>query len=300
MNLRQVCIFHTVMMTKTLTEAAEQLGTSQPAVSSAIKTIEQETGVELFKRLHGRLYPMPEAQQLQRTAVEIFNSVNYLHRQVAELRDGTAGHAIIATIPALAGTLVARAVSLLRETRPNVEIEIRAISNAEVIEAIVKESVDLGVVYAPSENIATQEMELFKSNIICAMPRGHPLARKRSVSPTDLANEALISFPDNSPMYWMLQKAFQSVQLPYKPAVVTNQTLTAYALVQLGTGLALTDPFLNQNNDAFPGVITRLFEPPVQLRPRVLWPRHRSITGLNRQIVEVLKKTSINFKALSH
>lgn len=292
MNLNQLRIFHSVMRTETLTEAARLLGTSQPAVSKALKQIESQMGMTLFSRFKGRLYPTAEARRLFETATEIFNKVGFFQRQVTEMRDGSSGHIIVAAIPTLAGSLVARAVAHLRQTRPGVEVEIKAMTSIEVVQAVANERADLGVVYAPFEDVATQAKDLPRAEIICAVPRRHRLSGRQAVTPADLQGVPLISFPDDSPVYWLLQKSFQGAGVPFSLSIVANQTLTAYSLVRAGAGVALVDPFLSLVG-GFPDVVTRPFRPAVRLQPRVLHPRTKPISRRAGQLVDELRKTSL-------
>ena len=54
-NLRQIEIFHAVMTTGNLTEAAQMLHTSQPTVSRELARFEKVLGLKLFERTRGRL-----------------------------------------------------------------------------------------------------------------------------------------------------------------------------------------------------------------------------------------------------
>ena len=58
MQLRQLDCFRALMITGTMTRAAEQLSISQPAVSNIIAALEHEIGFSLFTRRAGRLEPL--------------------------------------------------------------------------------------------------------------------------------------------------------------------------------------------------------------------------------------------------
>src|SRR6185295_15891903 len=76
MNARQLEIFHAVMRSGTITGAAAFLGISQPAVSKAMRAIEQQLGFKLLRPIKGRLYPTPEAQRLLPEATASFQKAN--------------------------------------------------------------------------------------------------------------------------------------------------------------------------------------------------------------------------------
>ena len=64
MNFRHIEIFFAVMTCGTVTEAARQLGVSQPSVTTTIQQAERKLGIQLFRRESGRLLPTQEAMTL--------------------------------------------------------------------------------------------------------------------------------------------------------------------------------------------------------------------------------------------
>lgn len=63
-NLRHIEIFHAVMTTGNLTEAAQMLHTSQPTVSRELARFEKVLGLKLFERTRGRLHPTVQGLRL--------------------------------------------------------------------------------------------------------------------------------------------------------------------------------------------------------------------------------------------
>lgn len=63
-NLRHIEIFHAVMTTGNLTEAARMLHTSQPTVSRELARFEKVLGLQLFERTRGRLQPTVQGLRL--------------------------------------------------------------------------------------------------------------------------------------------------------------------------------------------------------------------------------------------
>lgn len=296
MNFRQLQVFNAVMRTATVTEAARLLNMSQPAVSKALKLMQEDLDIELFQRVRGRLFPTPEATTLYSTVERIFDDVSMLRHQAAELREGHSGQLKIAAIPTLAGSLLPQAVAIFRSRRPDVQIEIRAMSSAQVVQAMVQQKIDLGLVYAPFEDVGTQAKHLPQHDLVCLVPRHHPLAGARRVTPRELRDEAIISFPDDSPVYGMLQRVFEAAGAVYRPSMVANHTLTACALVAAGAGVALVDPFLCWIG-AFPGLAIRPFRPRIGLRPRVLLSRNRPVSRLANYMADVMREAALSFGA---
>ena len=75
MNLRQIEVLRAFMMTGTVSGAADLLRISQPGVSKALKHIEGQLDVQLFRRVRGRLLPSIEAEQLFATIAEAWTHI---------------------------------------------------------------------------------------------------------------------------------------------------------------------------------------------------------------------------------
>jgi DNA-binding transcriptional LysR family regulator len=64
LSLRQIEVFHAVMLTGSLSEAGRMLFVTQPAVSRILASAENRLRYPLFERVKGRLHPTPEARRL--------------------------------------------------------------------------------------------------------------------------------------------------------------------------------------------------------------------------------------------
>ena len=87
MNLRQCEIFRAVMTTSSITEAADRLGITQPAVSKMLAQIERDLGFPLFLRERRRLVPTPEAQALFKEVERAFLGLEHLTRFARDLKE---------------------------------------------------------------------------------------------------------------------------------------------------------------------------------------------------------------------
>ena len=88
MNVSQLSAFHAVMTSATLTEAADRLGRTQPAISAAIRSLEDQLGMKLFERRGRKLVPVPEAQYLMTEANAILRQLSQVRQTMRGLGDG--------------------------------------------------------------------------------------------------------------------------------------------------------------------------------------------------------------------
>src|SRR2546425_2922788 len=148
-STRQLEIIRSVILHGSVTDAAHQLGISQPAVSRLLKDCEQRIGFALFTRKQGRLQPTSEAKTMLPELNRIFEGVERFQRLTEELREMKTGSIQIATTAVLADTILPRAIEQFFVVRPKVQITIHNMLNHEVAERIAMDQVDLGLVLSP-------------------------------------------------------------------------------------------------------------------------------------------------------
>src|SRR5262245_2697359 len=118
-SLRQLEVFRLLMRVRNVTEVARLLRISQPAISQALRSLEEDFGFELFARSGGRIIPTAEASAVLPEIERLFTHLSTLTSRVGELRDERAGSLSIATIPTLTNWLLPKAVAALRLERPH-------------------------------------------------------------------------------------------------------------------------------------------------------------------------------------
>ena len=92
MRYRQLEAFRAVMRAGSVTQAAEMLNVSQPAVSRLIACLEQDVGFPLFRRRRGRLQPTPEADFLLGEVERAIANLDHVAQIADDIRKRRTGH----------------------------------------------------------------------------------------------------------------------------------------------------------------------------------------------------------------
>lgn len=288
MTTRQLEIIRSVILSGSVTNAASQLGISQPAVSRLLKDCEERIGFALFTRKQGRLQPTSEARTMLPELNRIFESVERLQRQAEELREMKAGSIQIATTPVLADTLLPRAIDPFLQAHPKVQLTIRNMLNTEVVERVAMDEADLGLVLSPDNYRGSSVMDLHKTELIGIVPAGHPLAAKGRIDLEDVMRFPLISFSRSLPLGAALDRLFQQRGQQRRVAIEVSQSTTALSMVRQGIGIALVDPFILI--DGKPTGIVRLkLTTSVPIAAQLLIPHHEQISRLSRSLVKHIR-----------
>lgn len=146
-NLR---IFITAAELQSLTETAKKLYVSQPAISHAIKKLEEELGVRLFIRNKRSTLTLTEAgKDILALAYKMADLENRLYQRAYEENHMTGGILRVATVPLGASLVMARVLPIFKKQFPDVKVEMLEGTPLEVKDMVLNYQVDLGISTSP-------------------------------------------------------------------------------------------------------------------------------------------------------
>ncbi|SEO35580.1 DNA-binding transcriptional regulator, LysR family [Paracoccus alcaliphilus] len=265
MRFSHVEAFRAVMMSGSTTTAAKVLHTSQPNVSRSIAQLEKLTGLRLFERLPGRLVPTGEGLAFFKEVQRSFNGLRYLEEAAARIRRFSGGSLSIAAVQILALGLVPRAIKKFVEDFPEASISVNIGHSSDVAQWVDDQTSDMGIVSQVSEAYGLQSEKLYEVDAVCVMPREHRLAKKKIITPDDLADEPFISPPQNEFGRSEIDELFAEAVVSRRVNLKTSYSLVTCALVAQQLGVAIVNPLAAFEYKAS-DVITRPFLPAIKHR----------------------------------
>ena len=259
MNLRQLEVFQALMHGGTTKNAARLLLVSQPAVSNMIKQFEDQLGFKLFDRISGRLHPTLAAEVLSKYLERVFASVDAIENLVNDLRDSKVGTLKILASPSLALTILPSAIAAFVGERPEVKIGFDMLTNDAIASHLDSHQADFGLTITGINHPSLEGRVLREGLLVCAIPKDHPLSRKKFIQPKDIVGTTFISYPRFSPIGIIVDDSFREHGEVLRADVEVQYCYTACTLVNAGLGVAVVDEFalLGQN---MPNIIVRPFK----------------------------------------
>lgn len=293
MNLRHLEVFHAIMQTGTVTGAAHMLNVTQPAISNVLRHAESQIGFRLFERISGRLHPTPEASDLFLDVQEVFGRIDTLKRSVEEIRSGRSGRLAIAASPTFVNAYLPSALAALYRSASGAEITLNALPSARVIEErVARREVDIGIVYQPVEDPGVMVEEISRSNVVCALPAGSPLAQLEAIRPGDLSGLPLIAAGPTTRTGNAIRAACAASQfaLP-RASLEVNSSQAACLMVAAGIGVGLVD-LATVRQYPLEDVVFRPFLPKVDLVMCLILPKNRPRSRLALQLAQELRRVT--------
>lgn len=269
MNLRQMEVFRAVMLTGSVSAAAELLHVSQPAVSKVLAYAVRRSGLVLFERIKGRLVPTPEAQQLYAEIDRLWRGVEKVQGVSRELANPKAGTLRLAVTASLAPLLVPRTIVRLYERYPELKCRMDVLVPNLLVEALLDRSIHVGVGLLLNEHPNVTAVKSYSCGLACVMPPDHPLARRRVIRPVDLVGHRLISSPSGTPYGQALERAYAEAAGKLRIDTEVRSATTACWFAQAGAGVAVVDAAAIAGGN-IEGLVVRPFQTAERLVLRVL------------------------------
>jgi DNA-binding transcriptional LysR family regulator len=283
-SLREIEALRAMIATGKTTQAARQLGTSQPSVSRAIASLEARLGQPLFARRNGRLAPTAEALALEARAAIVFDLLD----QLAAPRSDGATTIRVAAPPTLANFFLAPLLARFIAREPGMRVHIEIGKSTDCLGAVADGSADLGLVDQAASHDGVR-LEIFRqARPHVLLPKRHPLAARSELAIGDLAGERMIALSRRFPLRNKLDAAFAAVRA--EPLVVAEASTSTFVveMVRAGLGIAILNPFPLELRPE-KSMVFRPLDLKMTLETAVVVPARGSLTPAARSLANFIQ-----------
>ena len=237
MELFQLKYFKTVAETGKISDAAQKLFISAPALSTAISRLEKELGVQLFDRTSNRIILNQQGQILLRHVNQVFSS---LRCAKTELRQSVMLQGPHVSIACVSSTQWVDMFTAFAEEHPGFTLQCSSINRHELANGLsaqhsflLASEDDIPLFYADK----LDSVFLFEDHPMVMVHSGHPIAQKDSVDLSELLTETIFLPLQDFPLYDHLIRLFDDCSIPF-PAGNAYSHLTTQQMVAKGVGIS--------------------------------------------------------------
>jgi DNA-binding transcriptional LysR family regulator len=191
MDTRQLQAFCAVVEKKSFSQAADQLGVTQPAVSLQVRALEDRVGQTLIDRSGRRVEPTEAGRRLYRSAQRILALEEQLLAEVAADDGLLTGTLAIGASTGPGAHLVPLLLCEFQREHPELHVALSIWDTQTVIDRVADRHLELGVVGALRRHRSLEFEPLVRDEIVLAVPPGHPAAGG-TITVDELKKETLI------------------------------------------------------------------------------------------------------------
>ena len=281
------------MIAGSVTQAAQLLEVSQPAVSRLIANLEQDLKFALFKRNRGRLHPTPEARYLYGEVERAMADLDRISQIAEDIRNKKTGHLRIACLPGFATSLLPRIAGKFLVQRPGITLSFQPRNNERIREWIAAQQFDVGI-GTEFDGHPAIEHETLMVRCVCVLPPDHPLAERPVITPQDLDNVPFIAMNRDHLHFHHLRAAFEAVGAKFNIRVETRQFAPACILAAEGVGVSVVSE-IDAAEYRPRGIVIRPFLPQINFAVNILFPADRPRSLALTEFIATFKESLAPF-----
>jgi len=237
-TIKQLKAFVAVAQARSFAEACALVHLSQPALSIAIKNLEESVGGQLLARSTRTLSLTPEGAEFlpvaQRLLSDWAGAIDDLHNRFSLQR----GRLAVAVMPSFASTQLPLVLREFKAKHPAINVTIHDIIAEDVVSMVRSGRVEIGVSFDPGESEDLLFEPLFTDKFVAALPIGHPLLKHKTLHWKSLADEPFIALQRPSSIRELVDSALEAQGMVLSIEFEANQLVTIGQMVSTGLGVS--------------------------------------------------------------
>ncbi len=283
-NLRQIEAFRAVVETGSVSQAADRLALSQPAVSKSVAAFEGQIGFPVFERRRGRLIPTAEALLLYDEVARVLSGIDTITQAADDIRKLRRGRVSIGVAPAMSLGFVQQIIKSFASAHEHVHVSLHTRTSIQLVNLTATRRVDLALVADYGERPGVRTLASWELDVLVLMPAEHPLAKRKTIRPEHLNDQRMIELSSMDGLQPRIDAMLQSAGAVPDYRIETPLTGSAAACVAAGLGIALVDPIIASvyTNEA---IVARRFQPALPLAVCLIVPEDMTPSRLVTEMI---------------
>lgn len=224
---------------KSLTRAAEQVHISLPAASNRIKQLEESVGSRLINRTSKGLTLTVPGQAMIKHARLILDQIDQLSGEMVDFTEGVSGRVRIMASTTAISEFLPSVIERYLATHPGTSIDLKERLSSDIVRAVSEGVTDVGVILG---NVGTAGLEVLAyraDHMVLAVPAGHPLAERPTVSFADALCYDHVGLSQSSTLNIFLQEQAELLgrRINLRAQVGNFEALCQMVQARIGVGV---------------------------------------------------------------
>ena len=289
MEIRTLRYFLAVAREENMTRAAEILHVTQPTLSKALKSLEDELGKKLFVRHSFSIRLTEEGVLLRNRAEDLISMADKIEQEFLSLDDISGGELYLGLAESYQIRYLARTIKEFKTRYPNLHYHITSGDTEQIADKLDKGLLDF-LVLAELPDSRKYEYLAFPEKDVwgLVLPKGDPLAEKNRIRVEDLAGLPLFSSEQawNDVIKKWAGSSFSKLRLEGSFRLSYNGSV----FVREGLGYLLTFRHLIDTSEES-GLVFRPLEPTLETTLYIAWNRYQTFTPIADRFLQQLRES---------
>lgn len=287
MKITQLKYFQAVCTYKNYTKAAEACFVSQPAISQAIKDLENQFSLKLFNKYKNQL-TLTQAGQL------FLEKVNIILQQIEEtemlMKDLSKNYRVIKIgIPPMIGALYfPKIFNEFKSLYPEVELEMLETGSLNVLNALENKEIELALaIINDVDKTKLDYIKILSTELVYLVSHHHRLAYKDILDIKEIDNEKVFLLKSDSYQNELIKETFKKYHIHLNVALYSNQLNTISTFLNYGDYGAFV---FKEFNKLYPEYKTIPFTEPLVIEIGVIWNKNIQLLSYPKKFIQFVKE----------
>lgn len=192
LSLRQLQYLVAVADTLGFHKAADACHVSQPTLSTQVQQVEAVLGVRIFERDRRGVLLTACGDEIVARARRVLLEVDDLLATATRLQDPFTGRLRVGVIPTIAPYLLPEVMPRVGARYPKLSLVFREERTADILRELAVGALDVGLLALEADIEGCSRAEIAPDPFVVALPKGHPLARRKRLALSDLTDERVL------------------------------------------------------------------------------------------------------------
>lgn len=289
MTLRQLKAFLAVAQTLSFAEASKKIFISQPALSLAIKSLEDSVGGKLLVRTTRAVALTPEGRALYERGRRLVNEWDAMEEEMRQRFALERGLVSVAAMPSFAANQLPEIIARFRQRYPGINVQVNDVVAEETVDMVRAGNVELGITFRPD---SLQEQDQFTplciDQFVAVLPPHHPASGCASVSWKQLSGDEFIALQRPSMVRAKIEEGLSAAGIPLDVAFDSHQLATVGRMVGAGLGVSVAPSLCQQQMLDAGASIVPLKNPVIESELGVLTKCSHELSAAGQAMFDVI------------
>jgi DNA-binding transcriptional LysR family regulator len=192
MDFDQLETFLEVARHNSFSRAAEKRFRTQPAISSLVRSLEEEVGAKLFDRSGGKVAMTAAGKVFQKFSEDALELRRVTIAKIGEMERVPRGEIVVGANEGTCLHILPEVFAQFKKQYTDVQVSVLRAERGRILDFIIDNSVDFGIVSLPVTDNRLQVVHIHRDELVVMTAPTHPLAKKKEVSISEIAQYPLL------------------------------------------------------------------------------------------------------------
>jgi len=289
-TIKQVRAFLAVVEVNSFAEACEALHISQPALSIAIKNLEEIVGGKLLARSTRTLALTPEGETFLPVAKRLLADFDNAFVELNELFSLQRGHLSLAAMPSFASTHLPQHLLSFHQAHPAIKVKINDVIAEDAVEMVQTGKVEFAISFDPDTTNDLNFETLFSDKFVAVFPKDHPLMKVQDLGWHDLVNHPFITLQRPSSIRILMDNLLAQQDIFLNVAFESHQLATVVQMVATQLGVSAIPSLYKQQMQSLNVEFRELTSPVISRRVGIITRRRYPLSKTAEIFVQLLRE----------